>query len=203
LRKGRVRLLRGYRVDAGAHTTTLRAPSGPASWLGYLVLSTLSDQLCDCGHAEPLLVELRCWSVPETSHADYQSYDKTPSNGKPAPARRLRTDHSLDRATAQLVFGVGQVVLGQGRLVVGGGPDVLDADRSALNVESAPPSSPSRLARSRSSSLTCARRAAVRRRACPDAVRAGCKYSSPEPAGMSLPMMMFSSARPGGRACPR
>src|SRR5665213_114176 len=74
LAKRGVRLLRGHGVDAGTHTTTLRGPlQGWRLGLGYLVLSALSDQLCDCGHAEPLLVELRCWSAPKTRHADCQS----------------------------------------------------------------------------------------------------------------------------------
>src|SRR5271163_2215946 len=69
---------------------------------GVLVLDTLSCRpfRTNCaivGTQNLFLVEQRCWSVPETSHADYQSYDKTPSNGKPATPERAWTGFALDR----------------------------------------------------------------------------------------------------------
>jgi hypothetical protein len=44
--------------------------------------------------------------------ADCQSYDKLPSYGKPATARReRRRTYALERLTAELIFGVDGVVL--------------------------------------------------------------------------------------------
>ena len=53
LAQGRVRLLRGGGVDAGADTTTLRAAlQGRRSALVALRAAGLAHQLIDCRHAE-------------------------------------------------------------------------------------------------------------------------------------------------------
>ena len=55
LAQGRVRLLRGGRVDAGAHPPPLgRALQGRGLGLRHLGLPSLADELGDCGHALPL-----------------------------------------------------------------------------------------------------------------------------------------------------